>query len=571
MGDYYWLTIRAVAIITATLTAASAAEPPADLVLTGANVITMDVNQPTAQAIACRDGRIIAIGSDNDVADHIGDKTQVVRLGGLTVVPGIIEGHGHFISLGQSKMVLDLTQAKRWQDVIEMVTAAAEVAPPGEWIVGRGWHQSKWDRPPNPNVDGYPVHAELSRVTPRNPVLLVHASGHASFANALAMKIAGVTQTTRNPDGGEILRDPSGQPTGVFRETAQALVSYDRKTHLVRSREIGRAIELATHECLRNGITSFQDAGSSFAVIDRFQNLARQGRLKVRMWVMIRESNARLRRSLSNYRMVGIGDNHLTVRAIKRSIDGALGAHGAWLLEPYADAPNSTGLQTSSIKSLRETAELAVEHEMQLCVHAIGDRANREVLDLFAMAFENARRNQSRRWRIEHAQHLHPRDIPRFAKLGVIASMQSIHCTSDAVFVIDRLGQQRAKEGAYVWRSLLQSGAVVTNGTDAPVENVSPLRSLYAAVTRRLPDGTSFFPDQRMTRKQALRSYTLDAAYAAFEEESKGSLATGKLADIVVLSRNILGCPEEQILTTQIVHTIVGGKILYSADAETKP
>lgn len=539
------------------------AEPVADLVLTGGNVITVDPGMPNAEAVACRGDRIVAVGSAEQIKSLIGPETKVIRLEGRTVIPGFIEGHGHFIGLGRSKMILDLTVAKSWQDIVEIVRQAAQEAEPGEWIVGRGWHQSKWNPPPESNVEGYPIHTELSRVSPRNPVELTHASGHMSLVNELAMHISGINENTADPSGGKILRDKQGKPTGALRETAQGLVTGNRPSPLAQSSQDRRAIELATQECLQKGITSFQDAGSSFRQIDLFRELAESGELQIRLWVMVRESNGRLRQSLAKYRTVGAGDQHLTVRGIKSMIDGALGSQGAWLLEPYDDLPDSNGLQLISLDSLTETAELAREHEYQLCVHAIGDRANREVLNVFERAFRGAPQPSKLRWRIEHAQHLHPEDIPRFAKIGVIASMQGVHATSDAPFVIERLGQKRAREGAYAWQRLLDAGATIVNGTDAPVEDVDPLASFYSSVTRKLPDGSTFFPEQSMSREQALQSYTINAAYAAFEEALKGSLTPGKLADMVVLSRDILTCPEQDILSTGVELTICGGKILY--------
>ena len=541
---------------------------PADLVIRGAEVVTMDTSQPVAQSVACRGDRIVRVGSDEETAALVGPDTQVIAADGLMVVPGFIETHGHFVSLGRSKMILDLTQARRWEDVVALVGDAARDARPGEWIIGRGWHQSKWTSRPRPDVQGYPVHEQLSGASPDNPVRLVHASGHMSMANQRALTLAGIDHDTVDPAGGEILRDADGRPTGVLRESAQSLLTDGRRPARGHAEDLQTAVQLATEECLRSGITTFHDAGSSFAEIDAFRELAEAGRLGVRLWVMIRESNDRVRRSAAEYRMIGFGNHYLTVRAIKRSIDGALGAHGAWLLEPYSDLPQSTGLQTLSLRALEETARLAIAHDLQLCVHAIGDRANREVLNVYERAFNDSPAADSRRWRIEHAQHLHPRDVPRFAELGVIASMQGVHCTSDAAFVVDRLGQERAKQGAYVWQDLLKSGALVVNGTDAPVESVSPLRSFYASVTRRTNDGETFFEDQRMTRQQALRSYTLDAATAGFEEDVKGSLTPGKLADVVVLSRNLLQCSDEEILSTQVVHTIVGGKLAYSRDSD---
>jgi len=278
---------------------------------------------------------------------------------------------------------------------------------------------------------------------------------------------------------------------------------------------------------------------------------------------MIDEGNSGLKQRIAQYRIIGAGQNHLTVRAIKRLLDGALGAHGAWLLEPYADLPSSTGLSTTPIAELKETAQLAMENGFQLCTHAIGDRANREILDIYEQAFAAHPEKQDVRWRVEHAQHLSPSDIPRFGRLGVIAAMQGVHCTSDGPWVIAKLGEKRAREGAYVWRSIMDGGAVICNGTDSPVEDVDPIPSFYSTVTRMMKNGTTFFPEQRLTRKEALRTYTLHGAYAAFQEELLGSLKPGKLADITVLSKDIMTVPEQEIPTTAVLMTIVGGRVLY--------
>jgi predicted amidohydrolase YtcJ len=446
-----------------------------------------------------------------------------------------------------------------------MVEAVTGDASAGELIRGRGWHQEKWDVTPEPNVDGLPTHHSLSAASPNNPVVLRHASGHASFANARAMEMSGITRTTPDPPGGQIVRDPAGEPIGAFRETAQRLLGPATRDAV--QPDPRRLAELAIEEVLSKGITSFQDAGSSFSTVDMLKGMADDGTLGVRMWVMLRASNEQLAEELPNYRIINYGDHRLTVRAIKRSIDGALGPHGAWLLEPYEDLPSSSGLNTSSVASVEETARLAAEHDFQLCVHAIGDRANRETLDIFEAAYVANPETTDMRWRVEHTQHLHPDDIPRFGQLGVIASMEGIHCTSDAPYVLERLGQKRAEEGAYVWQKLMQSGAVVTNGTDAPVEDVDPIASFYATVSRRLIDGTVFFPDQRMSRMEALRSYTMNGAYAAFEEDFKGSLTPGKLADVTILSKDIMTIPEDEILTTEVVYTIIGGKVMYSRDS----
>ena len=544
--------------------------PPADLVLLGGNVVTMDAATPKAEAVAIRNGRILAVGSNQKVLNLADGNTKRLDLNGAFVTPGFIEGHAHFLGLGDSLMKLRLAKTKSWKEVIEMVEAAASVSEPGQWIVGRGWHQSKWDSLPEPNIDGYPDTASLSKLTPNNPVMLTHASGHMCVANDYAMRLAGVDKNTSPPDGGEILHDSSGRPIGVFRETAEDLIikAYARdeakKSVAERVSDSMRAIELANQNCLQYGITSFQDAGTSFSNLRVLKAAADQKKLGVRLWVMIRDNNANLREFLPRTKLIGYGNDFLTVRAVKRSIDGALGPHGAWLLAPYSDLPTSSGLNTASIESVTETAQLAIANGFQVCVHAIGDRANREVLDIYEKMFDRYPSSIPRRWRIEHAQHLHPDDIIRFSELNVIASMQAVHCTSDAVFVPKRLGMRRSGEGAYVWKSLIDSGAIVTNGTDAPVESVDPIPSFYASVTRKLNGEVTFFPEQCMTRMQALRSYTIDCAYAAFEESEKGSIVPGKMADLTVFSQNLLTCSDDEILQTKVLHTIVDGKVVYS-------
>lgn len=536
---------------------------PADLVLLGGRLVTLseDLDRAPAEAesLAARDGRIVFVGTDDAARNWIGPDTEVLDLEGRLAVPGLIEGHGHFWGLGESKLQLALESAASWDEIVAQVAAAVEDAQPGSWILGRGWHQSKWTPIPDPAVQGLPVHHSLSAVSPDHPVLLTHASGHMAFVNARAMALAGIDGVTPDPEGGEIVRDAAGQPTGALRETAENLVTGLRDQTLEWN-HARRVVSIAAEECLAKGITSFQDAGSSFGLIDVYRQMADQGFLPLRLWVMVGEGNEALAESLGRYRMIDRGDGFLTVRAIKRFIDGALGSHGAWLLEPYQDLPESSGLNTTSLDVLEETARLAREHDVQLCVHAIGDRANRETLDLFERALAGDR---DQRWRIEHAQHLHPDDVPRFAELGVIASMQAVHCVSDGPWVPDRLGDQRSAEGAYVWRKLIDSGAVVTNGTDAPVEDVDPIASFHAAVSRRMENGEVFQAHQRMTREEALRSYTLDAAYSAFEEDRKGSLEVGKLADVTVLSRDVMTVPEEEILGTEVIYTIVGGRVAY--------
>lgn len=552
------------------LVAAITPQEPADLVLRGGKVAVVDDNFTTTEAIAVRGYEVIATGTDEQIDAYIGADTEVIELDGRLAIPGFIEGHGHFLGLGRAMMILDLNGVSSWDEIVAMVETKARDLEPGEWIFGRGWHQEKWEYTPMPNVDGVPLHQGLSEVTPDNPVVLTHASGHAAFVNELAMQLAGLTDDTEDPDGGTIVRDENGHATGLLRETAQGIVrramsEADQMSDADREAEFRLQVQLAGQAALENGVTSFQDAGTGFGGIDRLRAMAEAGELPVRLYVMVRgQSHAELDARLPDYLIIPEGNDFLAVRAFKHSIDGALGPHGAWLLEPYADMPDSAGLETTPVDVIEETAAIAIRHGFQLNTHAIGDRANREVLDLYERAFEDAGVDGSElRWRIEHAQHLHPDDIPRFASLGVIASMQGIHCTSDAPWVYRRLGAERAESGAYMWSDLIDSGAVVTNGTDVPVEDISPIASYYASVSRRMADGEIFFPDQRMTREEALRSYTTWAAYSAFEEHLKGQLLPGMLADITVLSQDILTVPEEQIPATQIDFTIVGGEVRY--------
>ncbi len=542
----------------------------ADLVLRNGVVATVAEAQPEAQAVAIRGPWIVAVGSDDDVEAWIGPKTEVLDLAGRRAIPGFVEGHGHFLSLGHAKTILDLTKAQAWNEIVAMVAEAAERAEPGEWIAGRGWHQEKWERPPSPAVEGNPVHHSLSAASPENPVLLGHASGHAAFANAKAMQLAGLTRDSENPAGGELVRDSSGELTGLLRETAQRLVA-GALSHALETRnkqeveaETRRFVELAGKDALSKGVTSFHDAGTPFEDIDFFRRLETDGELPIRLYVMVRrESNEVMDELLPSYRMVAEGNDFLTVRSIKRQIDGALGAHGAWLLEPYTDMPESRGLVLEPEDEIRGTAEVAIKHGFQVNTHAIGDRANRSVLDIYQGVFEASGNPADLRWRIEHAQHLSPEDVPRFSELGVIASMQGVHCTSDGPWVPDRIGDRRAAEGAYVWRSLLESGVTIINGTDVPVEDIDPIASFYSTVSRRMNNGELFYPDQRMTRDEALRSYTLSGAYAAFEEDLKGSIEPGKLADIVVLSQDIMTVPDDEILATRVDTTILGGEVRY--------
>ena len=554
-------------LLAMSVLACAPAEEPADLVLMNGRIVTMDAANPVVEAVAARGQDLVVVGSNADVDRLIGPETEVIDLGGAFAVPGLIEGHGHFLSLGRASMQLDLRTVADFDEIVAMVGAAAADAEPGQWILGRGWHQEKWAATPEPNVSGLPYHDVLSAVSPANPVMLTHASGHAAMVNAAAMEMAGIDDATPDPPGGEIVRDPSGRAIGVLLETAENLVAsqldleWDEAT-------VRRMVELASQESLAKGITSFQDAGSSFRQVELLQRMASSGELPIRLWVMLSEGNQELAEGLPGYRVYREGEGYLTVGGIKRWVDGALGSHGAWMLEPYTDLPESTGLNIVTPDELRESARLAAEYGLQLCSHAIGDRANRVTLDIYQETIDSRPDGSDLRWRVEHAQHLNPDDIPRFEELGVIAAMQAVHCTSDGPWVPLRIGDERSETGAYVWRSLLDSGAVIAGGTDVPVESVDPIPDYQAAVTRVMNTGIAFYPEQSMTREEALRARTLDAAYAAFEEDIKGSLEVGKLADVTVLSRDLLAVADEEIAGTNVLYTIVGGKVGYRAHAE---
>jgi predicted amidohydrolase YtcJ len=545
----------------------------ADLVLRNGRIVTVEDARPEAQALAVRGDTIVALGSNQDMAPYIGANTRVIDLGGALATPGFIDAHVHFTGVGEAARNLKLSTAKNWDDIVRMVADAAKTARPGEWILGRGWHQEKWSEVPSPNVEGFPLHEALSRVSPNNPVWLTHASGHAGFANALAMKAAEVTKSTPDPAGGKILKDADGNPTGLFNERAQSLVgdalARDRATRTPAQVEadLRQVIELAARESLAKGLTTVSDAGSPPATIEVVKRVVDEGKLPLRVWMMLREDASKLAADMPKYRVVNYGDKRFTVRATKRQIDGALGSRGAWMLEPYADLPSTSGMLTDSLDDIRSAAELAIKNDYQMAIHAIGDRGNREVLNIYEETFKRHPEKNGRdlRWRIEHAQHINAADIPRFGTLGVIASMEGIHCTSDALYVLARLGPRRAEEGAYVWQKLMKSGATIANGTDAPVEDINPIPSFYASVSRRASDGTVFYPDQRMSRMEALKSYTINAAYAGFDEGIKGSLRAGKLADITVFSKDILTVPEDQIPSTTVVYTIVGGTVQYTS------
>ena len=552
--------------------AASAEAAPADLVFVNGKVLTMNAAEPEAGAVAVHQGVIVALGDDAEVQAFIGEDTRVIDLAGRSLIPGLIEGHGHFLGLGESLMTLDLRTTRSFAELVDQVRAAVDEAAPGEWITGRGWHQENWTDEDAVLFDGVPAHGPLSAISPDNPVLLIHASGHAAYANALAMQMAGIAATTPDPAGGEIVRDDDGAPTGFLRQAAQRPVRDLHASWLQglgedqRAARFERQVELASGTALAHGITSFHDQGKRFDDIDRLIALDERGGLPLRLYVAVgSETNMELDRRLPDYWRLAENGQMLTVRAVKRHLDGALGTHGAWLLRAYADRPDATGLPQMSIADLRETAAIAFRHGFQLNTHAIGDRANREALDVYESIYRLAGED-ALRWRIEHAQTVHPDDVPRFADLGVIASMQGVHATSDGPWVPSRLGEQRAQRKAYVWRSLLDADAVICNGTDAPVEPISPIASLHASITREMANGERFFPEQSMERIEALKSYTINCAYAVFEEDRLGSIEVGKQADLVVLSADFMAVSEAELAGLEVDMTFVAGQVRFERE-----
>jgi len=561
-------------VLTLIFSSCSENKEPATMIIHGGTIYTVDDSQAMVEAVAVKDNTILFAGSLEEAESFKNDHTQVLDLEGKTMTPGLIEGHGHFMGLGYNELRLDLMNTKSYQEIIDAVAERVKTAAPGEWILGRGWHQSKWDSLPKDMVKGFQTHHRLSEVSPDNPVYLGHASGHAGFANAKAMEIAGLLTLYKEGikayeiEGGEVFVDELGRPTGVFNERAQTLIGKHIPETTPES-DI-QAFNLAVEACHKNGITGFHDAGIGRGTIDLFNTMKSEGKMDVRLYAMLTGWDEEL---LNEWYEKGPSvdpDHRFTVRSIKLNCDGALGSRGAWLLEPYTDQPDHYGHETLPMEVVDKTSRKGLEHGFQVCSHAIGDRANREILDRYEAALtELSKQDVDHRFRIEHAQHLHPEDIPRFAELGVIPAMQAIHMSSDRPWAIDRLGEKRIKEGAYMWQDLLQSGIPIVNGTDVPVEPLNPIPSFYASVSRKtlkgMPEG-GYEPEQKMTREQALKSYTLDAAYGAFEEDIKGSITAGKLADFTIYNQDLMTVDEAEILNTEVVMTIFDGKIVYEKE-----
>jgi len=535
--------------------------PKADLVLRGGKIVTLSPDRPVAEALAATGERITGVGTTAEIDDFVGPETRVIELGGALAIPGFIDSHAHLMGLGFSQMRLDLTGTRSSSEIARMVRLEAERSAEADesgWILGGGWDQNDW------REKEFPTAAMLDHVVSDRAVFLTRVDGHAGWANSEAMAEAGIGKETPDPEGGEIIRDDQGNPTGIFVDRATDLIT-DRIREPTEA-ERWRAFHIAQDACLRAGITSLHDAGVGARDIELYREALARGELRLSLYVMLDGGDPELlARFFSHQPEIS---PRLTIRSVKLVADGALGSRGAALLEDYSDRPEWRGLTLLSGEDIFRVADRALFAGYQVNVHAIGDQANRSVLDAFQRAFDEQGGAGDPRFRIEHGQILDELDIPRFAQLGVIASMQGVHGTSDMPWAIDRIAEERAAEGAYAWQKLLLSGARIANGTDAPVESISALENFYASITRQDKNGKpaeGWFPDQRMSREQALRSYTLDAAYAAFEDQDKGSLELGKLADITVLSKDILTIEPLQILDTEVLYTVVGGEVVYSA------
>ncbi|MGZ5482150.1 MAG: amidohydrolase [Pyrinomonadaceae bacterium] len=536
----------------------------ADLIFTNGNVYTVTEKQPHAQAIAVKGDRIVFVGTNAAAKRFQGKNTRVVDLRGATVVPGLADAHAHFTGVGQREMNLNLEGITTLEEFLAKVKERVDQAKPGEWVTGRGWIETFW-KPPV-----FPTRADLDKVAPNNPVYLTRADGHASVANSAALKIADVTKDTKDPFGGQVLKDKqTSEPTGMLIDTAQGFVSRHIPARGEGSAE--EAMVLANKRSIELGWTQIHDAGGSYREVELFKKLYGEGKLKIRLYKAVHGPSADAQRLLKEGPTIGAFDNRFTLRTIKVVSDGALGSRGAALLEPYSDDTSNKGILRVKVEELRPMLEEALRVGIQVETHAIGDWANRFILDEYERALKivpaQNRKFRDPRWRDEHSQIVNPSDLPRFAKLGIIPSMQPSHAIGDLHFVPSRIGIARTA-GAYAWQTLIKSGAIIAGGSDAPVERGEPMIEFYAAVARkdiRGFSGDGWHPEEKVTREQALKMFTIWPAFAAFEEKLRGSIAVGKLADLTILSADIMKIPEAEILKTRCVMTVIGGQIVHEA------
>ena len=535
--------------------------PPADLVFINGSVYTANDRQPRAEAIAIKGDRFVFVGSNDEVRKYVGEKTRVIDLKGKPALPGLTDSHQHLAGVGFREMNLNLEGTTSLADFLARVKARVDQAKPGDWITGRGWIETFWQPPV------FPTRADLDKVAPNNPVILNRADGHGSVANSAALKIAGITRDTPNPFGGEISKDANGEANGMLLDSAQGLVS----THIPKTTpaDAERAILLGVKRDIEVGWTQVQDAGGSYADVELFKKLYGEEKIKLRIYKAVHGPSRNSAQLLSEGPIIGAFNHRFNLRTIKVVSDGALGSRGAALLAPYADKPETSGFLTVKQEEFAPMLLEALRKGVQVETHAIGDYANRFTLDEYEKAFAGVPQDQRKvadpRWRIEHSQVVNPVDIPRFAKLGVIPSMQPSHAIGDLHFAPSRVGIQRLA-GAYAWQSFIKSGAIVPGGSDAPVERGEPLIEFYAAVARKDQKGFSgpgWHPEEAVTRDQALKMFTIWPAYAAFEDKLRGTIEVGKLADLTIFSADIMKLPEAEILKQRCVMTVIGGEVVF--------
>ena len=550
----WFALLSALVAWSAMCSCAYAGDTHADVIYINGKIHTLDAHDSRAEALAVSNGRLLFVGTNENGKDFTGPRTHSIDLKGRTVLPGLIDAHAHVLSLGHLKLSrLDLLNTRSYAEAIQRVAERAKQCKPGEWVIGARWDQANW------GMKELPTHEKLSAATPNRPVMLSRVDGHCVLVNERAMQLSRITKATRNPRGGEVLKDARGEPTGILIDAASGLVRPIAHRKATASEELLAAQEA----CLAVGLTGVHDAALSPTQVSLYKKLCDKGKWKLRIYGMITAGHAAS--WCTNHKpLVDYADGRLTLRAIKCCMDGALGSRGAWLIEPYTDRPQSRGVATYSAERLAGICRLATKHGYQVCTHAIGDRANREVLDAYETVLKDHPKLDAR-WRSEHAQVVAVKDLPRFAKLGVLPSMQFTHATSDMRWAKDRLGSERLK-GAYAWATLLKSGCRIPGGSDFPVESENPLWGVYAAVTRQDREGQpagGWRSEECISRKQALRAFTIDAAYAAFEEKKKGTLETGKLADFVVFDRDVITCPIKELLVARVEMTVIGGEVVY--------
>ena len=552
-------------VFSAFASSSAGAQQPsvADIVFKNGNIYTVNDARPKAEAVAIRKDRIIFVGTNRAVERHVGRNTRVIDLKGKTMVPGMTDAHHHLFGVGFREITLNLEGITSLSDFLAKVKERVDQARPGEWVTGRGWIETFW----KPAV--FPTRVDLDKIAPNNPVFLDRADGHGAVANSAALKLAGIDRSTASPFGGEISKDKSGEPTGMLLDNAQDLVQ--RHIPGPTAEQTERALLLGVKRNVELGWTQIQDAGGNYREVALLRRLYGEGKIKLRVYRALSAPGAQADQLFKEGPILGEHDHRLTVRAVKLYADGSLGSRSAALLEPYSDKPDTSGFMTIKEEDLRPFLEEALRKGVQIETHAIGDRGNRFILDAYEKAFKavplRERKIREPRWRIEHSQIINPADIPRFARLGVIPSMQPSHAIGDLHFAPSRLGIKRLA-GAYAWSSLIKSGSIIPGGSDAPVERGEPMIEFYAATARKDMKGFSgegWHPEEAVTRAQALKMFTIWPAFAAFEEKLRGSIEVGKLADFTILSADIMKIPEMEILKTTNVMTVINGEIVYEA------